>query len=256
MNKMLLKILSVISYISMVAVNLLANALPINGIPTGVISDSYPNLFAPIGLTFSIWGLIYVLLLIYVVYQFLPKSKNANDTIQAIAPYFIASSVLNFVWIFSWHYRLISVSVLLMIALLVSLIQISRISNKYALSLKEKLLIKVPFGVYFGWITVATIANITTLLVSLGWKDVLFPDQVWMILILIIGASIASITASKERNVAYGLVPVWAYFGIYLKHTSQMYFNSAYPAVIITTVVCISALVVVNVYLLLSKKAL
>lgn len=114
----------------------------------------------------------------------------------------------------------------------------------------------MPFGVYFGWITIASIANITTLLVSWGWKDFIFADQIWTIIILLVGAVIASMTTIKERNIAYGLVPIWAYFGIYLKHSSQAFFNKMYPNVITTSLICILIFVIVDLYLLIKKKHL
>ncbi len=255
-NKLIIKILTLITFIDMVFVNALANILPINGINTGQVSDSYPNLFAPAGITFSIWGLIYLLLFVYVIYQFIPKNEVKEKLINKINIYFILSSVINSTWIFSWHYQMIGISVLLMLVLLFSLIKISQITNKKDLSSKDKLFIKIPFGIYFGWITIATIANITTLLVSLGWKDFLLPDQVWTIIILLIGMVITSITTIKQKSIAYGLVSVWAYFGIYLKHTSPFAFNNLYPNIITTTVICIFIFIIVNSYLVKKRTCL
>jgi hypothetical protein len=252
----LVKIFTLISFVVMITVNALANILPINGISTGDVSDAYPNLFAPAGITFSIWGLIYLLLAIYVVYQFLPKKKKTEALINKINLYFIISSIANAVWIFSWHYRLIGLSLLLMLVILYSLIKISALTNQKSLNVKDKLYVKVPFGVYFGWITIATIANVTTLLVCLGWQNFIFPDPVWTIIILFIGTIIASLTAIREKNLAYGLVPVWAYFGIYLKHNSPDFFNGAYPNIILTTIICIIIFLIIDGCLLFKKEAL
>jgi hypothetical protein len=238
----------------MVVVNGLANILPINGVTTGRVSDSYSNLFAPVGITFSIWGLIYLLLLAYVIYQFIPKTLGKDKVINKINIYFIISSVVNSVWIFAWHYRIIGLTVILMLILLYSLIKISKLTNEMVLSFKDKLFIKIPFGIYFGWITIASIANITIFLVSLGWKNFIFADQIWMIVVLFVGLVIASITTIKEKNLAYGLVPIWAYFGIYLKHTSPLEFNNMYQGVIIATIICILVFVIVNSYLLVKKN--
>ena len=120
--------------------------------------------------------------------------------------------------------------------------------------MRDKIFVKIPFGVYFGWITIATIANITTFLVSLGWDNFIFPDQIWMIIILLIGMVIASVTTIRKKNLAYGLVPIWAYFGIYLKHSSAQGFNNNYPIVIVTVMVCITIFVLVNGYLLLKMR--
>lgn len=255
-NKVIIKIFTLITFIGMVVVNALANILPINGLSTGELSDFYPNLFAPAGVTFSIWGLIYLLLAVYVVYQFIPKSNEMEKLINKINIYFIVSSLANAAWIFSWHYKVIGLSVILMLVLLYSLIKISTITNQKNLSLTDKLFLKIPFGVYFGWITVATIANITTLLVSLGWKNFIFSDEIWTIIILLVGTVIASITTIKEKNIAYGLVPVWAYYGIYLKHTSPINFNNMYPNIITTAIICIFVFITVNGYLIKKKNIL
>ncbi len=253
---MIIKIFTLITFIGMVVVNALANILPINGINTGEISDSYPNLFAPAGVAFSIWGLIYLLLLIYVIYQFIPKSPEKEKLITKINIYFIISSITNSAWIFSWHYKIIGLSVILMLIILFSLIKISKITNEKILPLKDKLFLKIPFGIYFGWITIATIANITTFLVSLNWKNFIFPDETWMIIILLVGMVIASITTIKEKNLAYGLVPVWAYLGIYLKHTSPLGFNNMYPNIINTVIICTFVFIIVNGYLVKKRKCI
>lgn len=257
MNKtILIKTLTLITFIIMIVVNALANILPINGVTTGKASDSYPNLFTPAGFTFSIWGLIYLLLFIYVIYQFIPKSLGKEKLINRINIFFIISSIMNSSWIFFWHYQMIGVTIILMLALLYSLIKISAITNEKGFSLKDRLFIKIPFGIYFGWITIATIANITVFFVSLGWKNFIFPDQVWTIIVLLVGLVIASLTTIKSKNIAYGLVPIWAYFGIYAKHTSPLNFNNMYPDIIWTTIICMVFFAIVNGYLISKKKPL
>lgn len=255
-NKTLIKWIALFAYVGMVAVNALANILPINGIATGAVSDSYPNLFAPAGFTFSIWGLIYVLLAVYVGYQFVPKSLEKEKLLAQINLFFILSSLANLVWIFSWHYKMIGLSVILMLVILYSLAKISTLTNSKKMVAKDALFLKIPFGVYFGWITIATIANVTTFLVSLGWNNVIFPDDVWMILILLVGVVIAAWITIREKNVAYGLVPVWAYVGIYAKHTSPFAFNSMYPDVILVIQICLVVLIGINGYLMFKRRLL
>jgi hypothetical protein len=238
LKSLYIKIISVIAFISMVIVNALANILPINGINTGQVSDSYPNLFAPAGITFSIWGLIYLLLGIFVIYQFFITKKI--KILDQIGIYFIITSIANILWIFSWHYDYIGLSVLLMLIILISLIKIANILNKENLILtKDFFLISLPFSIYFGWITVATIANITTFLVSLNWNAFGLTEQFWTIAIIIIGSIIGLLRMFKDKNIAYGLVFVWAYIGIWIKHISEVGFNNQYPAIIITTIICI-----------------
>ncbi len=244
-----------ISYLVMIVVNALANILPINNLTTGQVSDSFPNLFAPTGLTFSIWGVIYLLLGIYSFYQLFSKKINSKLSNQ-INTLFIINSFVNSVWIFAWHYKIIWLTVLLMLVLLISLIKIADILNKEKLNSSEKFLYKIPFGVYFGWITVATIANITGFLVSINWDGFGLSNTTWMILILLIGSAIAIWRMHKDSNLVYGLVPVWAYYGIWLKHTSPTAFNNSYPTITTTVIICMILLVISNIALILKKKAI
>lgn len=246
---------TLLTYALMIVVNALANILPINNITTGNVSDSYPNLFAPAAITFSIWGVIYLLLGSYSIYQIFSKQRNSKLT-RLINPLFIASSIINGVWIFAWHYQKIGLTVILMLALLLVLIRISDVINKDKLATKEKLLIKAPFGVYLGWITVATIANITTFFVSIGWNGFGLSETAWMILILLVGMGIAIWRMHKDQNIAYGLVPVWAYLGIWFKHTSSEGFNSSYKEVITAVLICITLLLLSNALLIIRKKSI
>ena len=223
----------------MVVVNFLANSLPINNRSTGAISNSYPNLFAPAGITFSIWGLIYLLLAGYVVFQFVTKSEKTEGLLKKINPLFIATSVANSVWIFAWHYDVIGLSVLIMAGILILLIKIADILRKEQFTSLEKLFIWAPFSIYFGWITVAAIANITIFLVSIGWNGFGISAFIWTCAILLIGATIGILRMQKDKNTAYGLVLVWAYLGILLKHLSANGFNGQYPSIIVTIIACL-----------------
>jgi hypothetical protein len=239
MKNSLLKIGSLVTYIAMVVVNFLANSLPINNRSTGDISNDYPNLFAPAGIAFSIWGLIYLLLAGYVVFQFVTKSEKTEGLLKKINPLFIATSVANSVWIFAWHYDVIGLSVLIMAAILILLIKIADILRKEQFTALEKLFIWAPFSIYFGWITVAAIANITIFLVSIGWNGFGISAFIWTCAILLIGATIGILRMQKDKNTAYGLVLVWAYLGILLKHLSANGFNGQYPSIIITIIACL-----------------
>jgi len=243
-NNLFIKISVVLTYLGMVAVNAMANALPINGVNTGQVSDAYANLFAPTGLTFSIWGVIYALLAAYTLYQFGLFEKNKSDKREAlfkkVGLYFSLTSIINILWIFSWHYDFIGASLLLMVGLLFFLIKIIDILNKENFSIKEKFFMLLPFTIYFGWITVASIANVTVFLVSLGWNGFGLSDQLWTILILIVGTLIGMARMYKDKNIFYGLVFVWAYFGIWLKHIAVDGLAGQYLGIIITTLICIT----------------
>lgn len=239
MKIMLTKVFAAIAYIAMVVVNFLANGLPINNRSTGEISDAYPNLFAPAGLTFSIWGLIYLLLAGYVIYQFIKKDQKSKELFKKINPFFIATSLANISWIFAWHYDFIAVSVVIMAILLILLIKIADIIRTQQFTSVEKIVVWAPFSIYFGWITVAAIANTTVFLVSLGWNGFGISDFIWTSIILLVGALIGILRMRKDKNIAYGLVLVWAYLGIVIKHVSVDGFNGQYPGVIATTIVCL-----------------
>ena len=252
------RILAALTFVVMVTVNALANILPINGIDTGAVSDSYPNLFAPTGLTFAIWGVIYALLLAYTVYQLGggrsgPGRAMNHALLNRVSAIFALSSVANSVWIFSWHYRLIPVSVLLMLVILVCLIMIMETIRGERLTGQERLLVKLPFGVYFGWITVATIANVTTLLVDLGWSGFGLSETTWTVVMIIAGLVIGIATMFRSRCAAYGLVVIWAYLGIVIKHSAATGFANQYPAVRLAALVSMALLAVGVVYVALQS---
>ncbi len=253
-----IQILVAVTFIIMVVMNALANILPINGITSGDRSDSYPNLFAPAGITFTIWGVIYVLLGLYVLYQFGIFQGGANgnkgNLMGKIGVFFAVSSVANTFWILAWHYNYIFISLILIIIVFVCLLRLNFLTKDEDFNLKEKLLIRLPFSIYFAWLTVATIANITTLLVAIGWKGFGVPESLWAIFILAIGTAIGILTMFSFRDMAYGLVLIWAYYGIYIKHTTPEGFNGEYKGVIMTVIIAMVLFVMAEGYLLFSKK--
>ncbi|MDD2274741.1 MAG: tryptophan-rich sensory protein [Candidatus Pacebacteria bacterium] len=234
---MITRIFALLAYIAMIVVNFLATSLPINNRGTGEISDAYSNLFAPAGITFSIWGLIYLLLAIYVIYQF--KSKN-DGLLKKINIFFIITSIANILWIFAWHYDYIGLSLVLMLVLLIGLIKIADTLRPNELTAEEKKFIGTPFSIYFGWITVATIANVTVFLVSINWGGFGIAEFIWTSIILLIGATIGILRMNKDKSVAYGLVLVWAYLGILLKHLSSDGFAGQYTFIIVTVIICLA----------------
>ncbi len=258
-----ISIIVLFTYLAMVIVNGLANALPINGMNTGAISDSYPNLFAPAGITFIVWGVIYFLLAGHTAYQLGLSRKKGEEVKTAllteVGTLFAISSLANVGWIFSWHYKVIPLSMLFMLVILVCLALITIRINKEKLTANEKVFIRLPFSVYFGWITVATIANATVLLVSLLGSNVNLlgiSEVAWTIAILLIGLAIGAYTTFKNRDIPYGLVIVWAYIGILIKHLLAQPdgFNSQYPAVIVTVIISLVVLVATIVFTQLKAK--
>ncbi len=257
----MLKIAVLITYLLMVTVNALANILPIAGVTTGEVSDFYPDLFAPIGFTFAIWGIIYLLLGGYVLYQIglfqtKKKDKKREELFQNIAPYFITSSIANALWIFAWHNKLIFLSLILMIVILLCLIKIAGLLKERKFDVREKFFVLAPFSIYFGWITVATIANVTTFLVSIRWYGFGLADQTWTAIILVIGVIIGIVRIVKDEDLFYGLVFLWAYIGIFVKHISPNEFDSEYGLVITTAPITIVMLIAAKTYVFLRKKKL
>lgn len=234
-------VLVALSYLIMVTVNALANILPIAGMNTGAVSDSYPNLFAPAGITFSIWGVIYLLLALHTLYQFTNKLEGKLDTIGLL---FSLSSVANALWIFSWHYRRIGLSVVLMLCILGLLIRINLLIQNMKGYRMFHWSVRIPFAVYFGWITVATIANVTTLLVSAQFTGFGISEPVWTAVILVVGVLIGLAWAFKAKEKAYLITLIWAYTGILIKHTSQEGFASQYTMVIVVVCLALAAFVV------------
>lgn len=246
------KILVTVTFIAMVATNYAANALPLNGRNTGEISDAYENLFAPVGITFSIWGLIYTLLAVHVLYQWglFHKGDAENGALlQKVGVLFSLSSLANTAWVFAWHFDQIALSTLLIASILVMLAMIAVTLRDAALTTREHWLVRVPFSVYFGWLTVATVANITVLLVSLGWDGFGLPLQVWAMIIIAVAAAIGTVTMLRNRDIAYGLVLLWAFIGIIIKHVSAEGFGGQYPEVIAVTAACLVAFLAAEIYL-------
>ncbi|HPR32626.1 MAG TPA: tryptophan-rich sensory protein [Prolixibacteraceae bacterium] len=210
---MVQKIGNLILFGFMIVMNYLANALPLNNKTTGQLSDEYPNLFVPTGLTFSIWGVIYLLILIFCIIQFFQSNR---ETIRSIGWLFSLSCVLNGLWIVAWHYQNLPLSLLLMVGLLIVLIFINQKISSLPFGL-----IKAAFGIYLGWICIASIANVTALLVYYGWGAWGISELVWTVLLIVVGLLISSVTLIRFQNPFLGLVVAWAFLGIALKRQAD-----------------------------------
>jgi hypothetical protein len=220
-----LSILNLLGFLGTVVVNALAVILPINNITTGELSDLYPNLFVPAGLTFAIWGLIYVLLGIFVIYPLIPSVRRNTqkvDFVRRIGPWFFISCLANIGWIFAWHYKIVPLSLVLMLILFGSLLAIYLRLNigKSEAQKAEKYLVHLPFSVYLGWITIATIANATALLVNINWNAWGLGEQFWAAAVIIVGIAIALSILFTRKDIFYCLVVDWALLGILLKRLS------------------------------------
>ena len=251
------KILLTVTYIIMVGTNYLANALPLNGQQTGEISDKYENLFTPAGITFSIWSLIYLLLAIHILYQwgaFHRDDVQHGRLLQKVGILFSVSSLANTAWVFAWHYEQILLSTALIATILVLLAVIAVTLRDASLTLREQWLVRLPFSVYFGWITVATVANITVWLVSIGFDGFGIPVQWWAVIIIAVAAIIGTLVMLRNRDYAYGLVLLWAFTGILIKHTADDGWAERYPEVITTTIACLLLFLAAEAYLVWRRR--
>lgn len=210
---------NVIALLAVIVVNGLASALPINGQTTGEISDRFDIYFVPAGYVFSIWGLIYLALLGFAVYQALPGQRD-NPRLRRVGYLFALSCAANVAWIFLWHYERFPLTLVAMASLLVLLIAIYlRLGiGRGPVSTAERWLVRLPFSIYLGWITVATIANVTQLLDYLNWGGWGISPEAWTVIMLIAATAITAAVLFSRGDVAYGLVIVWAVAGIAIKH--------------------------------------
>lgn len=245
-----LPILNLLAFLFTLFVNYLSYALPLNGKDTGAVSEQYPNLFVPAGLTFSIWSLIYLGLLAFSLWQLAAPADRvgnapASVAVRALGGLFIASCLLNSAWLFAWHYDLIGLSVVLMLLLLSTLIAITRRVFGWLPNLQPyRWLLRAPFGLYLGWISIATIANITAWLVHLRWDGFGLSPVSWTIVVILIGLIITLGAVRTYNNVFYGLAVAWAFLGIVLKRSQEVE-----PSSLILLTAGISALIVLAVSL-------
>lgn len=212
----MLKIANTIGFIVTIIVNGAANALPLNGVTTGELSDIYGNLFTPAGYVFSIWGVIYVLLAAFTYYQFTADDAELH---QKIGWLFVASSFFNSIWIFLWHYMYVALSLVAMFGLLACLILIyTRLEiGRTEVSPRKRNMVHTTFSVYLGWITVAPIANVAALLVDLGW-EAYNTTAIYITAAMILIALVLTVVNTYIRgDIAYAAVIVWALGGIIQK---------------------------------------
>lgn len=236
-------IVYVSAFVIMVIINYLANSIPLNGQTTGEISSKVTVLFTPASYVFSIWGLIYFSLAIWII-RMLPGSRRHLPMYEKALFPFIFSCLLNVFWIFSWHYEFFISSVFLMIALLLILIRLYQTVKNANASFFDLF----PFSLYLGWISVATIANISFTLEFYDWSGWGLSDVTWTIVMLCVATALALIFSKRQRDVVYPLVFVWAFVGIGVK-------NQGIEQGLANTAFILAAVILIGVGYLLGKKA-
>lgn len=244
-----LVVINIVAYIVTLAVNGLAGSTTIlGGVTSADVSDMYPTLITPAGFTFAIWGVIYTLLLIFTIYQAMPKNRN-KPFLNQISILFALSSIFNVSWLFLWHFQLVTYSLILMIALLATLIGVYlRLDiGKAEVSLKERLAVHLPFSVYLGWISIATIANVAVALTAVGWDGFGVEPSTWAVVIIYFALLLTVAVLATRKDIAFGLVVVWALIGILAG-------QSAYPSIVLASEVgIILILVAVAVTVVISR---
>ena len=200
----------IVLFITMIYVNYLANSKPLGGISTGEISDKYNTLFTPAGFTFSIWGIIYLLVFAFVLI-FAIGSPVLSSTTELLGILFIVSCILNISWLFCWHYDKILLSSLVMILFLITLLSILEFAEPVGIAY-------ITFSVYSGWISVALIANLSITLFKYKVPIFMNHQKGWLYAILAVSLIIGSYMVLFEKNYYYGAVFLWAYYGNVMKN--------------------------------------
>jgi len=219
-----LRLLNILAFLFTIVVNGLAGSTTIiGGTNTAQVSDANPTLITPAGYVFSIWGIIYILLGVFVIFQALPSEKG-KEYQKRVSWLFVLSSLFNIAWLFLWQFEYLSFSVILMFLLLATLIAIYLRLNigMSTASLREKLAVHLPFSVYLGWITIASIANVATTLVSVNWDGFGISQETWATLIIIIALVLTLLVIATRKDIAYGLVIIWALVGIAVKQSENL----------------------------------
>lgn len=253
-NTKTLSILNLAGFVLTIILNGLANGLPLNGKTTGELSDMYPNLFVPAGITFAIWGVIYLLMLAFITFQLIAAFNRTMSSgfIIEIGPWFFISSLANASWILAWHYVLPLISFAIMLVLLISLIKIYlSIENLDESTSSNLQYFAYPFfSIYLGWITVATIANATTVLVDFGWDGGVTGASFWTVSMIVIAIGMGIYFLIFRQNMYYTLVIIWALYGIYLKRNQAAELEGN---IILTTEIGMTLLAVILSYLFFNK---
>lgn len=216
------QIANILSVVLALTVNVLASVLPLNGQNTGEISDRFQVYFVPAGYVFAIWGIIYIGWIAFAVYQALPAQKE-SPRLRRLGYLFALSGIFNAAWLFTWHYNIFGLGVLVMLSLLGLLIaSYLRLDvGRAPVSNTEKWCVDIPFSIYLGWISVATIANITDWLYFVGWDGLGLAPQAWAVIMLVIASLLGLVMALARRDVAFLLVFVWSFAGIAVKQAAQ-----------------------------------
>ena len=239
------QIANAVSVVIALTVNILATALPLNGQDTGKISDRFLVYFVPAGYVFAIWGIIYIGWIAFAVYQFMPAQKE-NPRLRRLGWLFALSGLFNAGWLFCWHYNVFGLSVLVMLVLLALLIAsyLKLNDSRTSVSAAEKWTVDIPFSIYLGWISVATIANIADWLYLVNWNGFGLAPQMWAAIMLAVASLLGLLMALTRLDAGYLFVFVWSFIGIAAKQAAEpSVANTAWAAAIIALGLAVFSLI-------------
>jgi benzodiazapine receptor len=248
MKDTLRQITNLVTVIFALTINILASALPLNGQNTGEISDRFQVYFVPAGYVFSIWGIIYIGWIAFTIYQFRPSQKE-SPRLRRLGYLFALSNIANAIWLFTWHYNFFGVGVLVMLTLL-SLLIASYLClnvNRASVSRAERWSVDIPFSIYLGWITVATVANVTDWLYLVNWDGFGIPATTWAVIMLVVASILGLAMTITRRDAAYLFVLAWSFIGIAVKQTPA-------PNVVTGAWIAAALMLVLAVYSLISRQ--
>lgn len=236
-------IINAIALAITVFINYLSNTGVLNGNTMKTVSDKYHNLFTPAGYAFSIWGLIYLMLAGFVVYCFFGvKKEHERRVVKQVGAWFAISCLINSAWVFAWLYHFTGVSVLLMVALLITLLAILFRTNAERTNPPLHIVAWVwwPFALYGGWISVALIANTAAYLTKIGWTGWGLSQQQWTIAMIVV-AGLLNVVVTWRRNLReFALVGAWGLAAVAVanKNTHVQIFTIALITAVIIVVSC------------------
>lgn len=250
-----IKVILIILYLAIIIVSITVCIIPINGNTIWQLADLYPSLIRPANYTYSIMIPIELLLLGFTLFQLglfnKGKTSNKMELFSGVRILYIISTIAYFAGIFALLNDYAALSLMLIIVVLISMIAINKITSVEAVTLREKLFVKLPFSIYFGWITYATFINASSFLESIGWQAFGISEMVWTSIVIILSSFICLAVIMKYKNIAFGLTIIWSYIGLIVKHISKSGYNGQYPAILVTLIVSIILMLVVVGYIIL-----
>ncbi|MCB9081472.1 MAG: tryptophan-rich sensory protein [Lewinellaceae bacterium] len=209
-----LALLNGLALVLVLVFNYLATALPLAGRTPKDISDMYPTLFTPAGFTFAIWGIIYLGLIGVVIAQAFPRSQPVREK---LGWWFILSCLTNVGWLLAWHNNLIGPAFLIILTFSLSLgvIYLRLRNGDGPVTSVERWLVRPVFSIYLGWLTIATVANASILLVRWQWSGWGLSPEIWTGIVILLAVLAGAYFAWVRGDGFYPIVIMWALYGIY-----------------------------------------